>query len=202
MQDIAGCRVVVGNVVEQDKLVAALITDFPGMSVIDRRDNPSYGYRAVHLIVELLGKPIEIQVRSSLQHLWAEVSEKSSDVLDPTIKYGGGSEAWRTFLTKCSISVALYEEFEKKHSIAVASKQVADAAHEKFTDAVAKLSEHHVPDHELKQLRRELEESTREMGRRDQVHQDMRRELERLWNVNAELLSSAISALEKLKEQK
>src|SRR5713226_5316692 len=106
MQDIAGCRVVVGNVVEQDQLVASLKTDFPGTSVIDRRDNPSYGYRAVHIIVQMSGKAIEIQVRSSLQHLWAEVSEKSSDVLDPTIKHGGGPDWWRRSLTDLSEWVA------------------------------------------------------------------------------------------------
>src|SRR3990172_4493543 len=37
MQDIAGCRVVVTNVVQQDRFVASLKTDFPGASVIDRR---------------------------------------------------------------------------------------------------------------------------------------------------------------------
>src|SRR5437868_11476708 len=93
----------------------------------------------LHIIAEIFGKPIEIQVRTSLQHLWAEVSEKSSDVLDPTIKYGGGSKSWRNFLTKSSESVALYEEFEKQYSEAVASKEVADAAHEKFEKAVAEL---------------------------------------------------------------
>lgn len=202
MQDIAGCRLVVGNVVEQEQCVATLIADFPGASVIDRRDNPSYGYRAVHIIAEISGKPIEIQVRTPLQHLWAEVSEKSSDVLDPTIKYGGGSESWRNFLTKSSASVATYEEFEKKHSVAVASKQVADAAHETFKNAVAKLSEHHVPDQEVQELRGKLEESTRKMQHREQEDQEMRRELVRLLNVNTDLLTGAISRLDELKRQK
>ena len=203
MQDIAGCRVVIANVVQQEQFVASLRTDFPGASVIDRRDNPSYGYRAIHIIIaEISGKPIEIQVRSSLQHLWAEVSEKSSDVLDPTIKYGGGSESWRNFLTKSSTSVALYEEAEKKHSMAVATKDEADAFHEKFKNAVAELAEHHVPDHELLEMRGKLEDSTRKMVRREQMHLEMRRKLERLWNVNADLLSGEISRLDKLKGQK
>lgn len=202
MQDIAGCRVVVGNIVEQEQFVASLITDFPKASVIDRRNNPSYGYRAVHIIAEISGKPIEIQVRTSLQHLWAEVSEKSSDVLDPTIKYGGGSESWRNFLTKSSVSVALYEEFEKNHSIAVASKEVADASHEKFKNAVAELAEHHVPDHEVQELRGKLEESARKMERLEQEDQEMRRELVRLSNVNTDLLTGAISRLDELKKQK
>jgi ppGpp synthetase/RelA/SpoT-type nucleotidyltranferase len=34
--------------------------------VIDRRINPSHGYRAVHIIAKVSGMPIEIQVRTSL----------------------------------------------------------------------------------------------------------------------------------------
>ena len=201
MQDIAGCRIVVENVVQQEQVVASLLTDFPGASVIDRRGKPSYGYRAVHIIAEISGKPIEIQVRSSIQHLWAEVSEKSSDVLDPTIKYGGGNDSWRNFLTRSSVSVASYEEFEKEYSKAVAAKDVADAAHETFKKAIAVQPEHPVPGNEV-QLRRELEESTRKMERREQKDQEMRRELERLWNVNADLLKGAISRLDELEGQK
>jgi putative GTP pyrophosphokinase len=201
MQDIAGCRVVVVNVLEQERCVGSLKTDFPGASVIDRRDNPSHGYRAVHIIAEKLGKPIEIQVRSALQHLWAEVSEKSSDVLDPTIKYGGGTDSWRTFLTKSSESVAAYEVLEEVYSKAAASKEVADASHERFKKAVAELREHHIPEHELQEIQGKLGDSTREMVRRDQRHQEMRAEMERLWNVNADLLSGAISRLEVLKGQ-
>lgn len=87
IQDIAGCRVVVPNVMEQERVVASLGTAFAGASVMDRRDNPSYGYRAVHIIAKISGKPVEIQIRTSLQHKWAELSEKSSDVLDPRAAY-------------------------------------------------------------------------------------------------------------------
>jgi putative GTP pyrophosphokinase len=112
MQDIAGCRVVIATIVQQDRLVESLKTNFPRASVADRRENPSHGYRAVHVIAETHGKPIEIQVRSALQHLWAELSEKSADILDPTIKYGGGPELWREFLTVSATSVASYEKDE------------------------------------------------------------------------------------------
>jgi hypothetical protein len=202
MQDIGGCRIVVGDIVKQEQLVASLKTDFPEATLIDRRDHPSHGYRAVHVIAEISGKPIEIQVRSSLQHLWAEVSEKSSDVLDPTIKYGGGSDSWREFLTKSSQSVATYEEFEKKHVVEVAEKKVADAAHEKFKNASAELSEHHLPDHESQEIRRKLEDSTRKMLRLEQNHQEMCGESQRLWKLNADLLTGAITWLDKQKGQK
>src|SRR5712692_9888728 len=157
MQDIAGCRVVVRNIVEQEQFVASLIADFPGASVIDRRDNPSYGYRAVHIIAEISGKPIEIQVRTSLQHLWAEVSEKSSDVLDPTIKYGGGPDSWRSSLTKMSDWVAAYEKLETRLL----------AAYDKLeTTLVPELLEQHVPDHMAQEiLTREKEKIQGELAR-------------------------------------
>jgi putative GTP pyrophosphokinase len=113
MQDIGGCRIVVTTAWEQERSVSVLQqAAFPQATVVDRRENPSHGYRAVHVIAEISGKPIEIQIRSSLQHLWAELSEKASDVLDPMIKYGGGPEIWRLFLTATSNLAARYERME------------------------------------------------------------------------------------------
>ena len=189
MQDIAGCRVVVANIVQQDQFVESLRTVFPGASVIDRRDNPSYGYRAVHVIAEISGKPIEIQVRSSLQHLWAELSEKSSDVLDPTIKYGGGPDEWRTFLVASSETVAGYEKLEKKHFESVASSEAARAAHETLKKTVAELLEYHLPEHEAQKIRGVLEDSTRNMKHREQLREESQRELVRLWDVIADLIA-------------
>ncbi len=92
IQDIAGCRIVVVGIVEQDEVVDAIQTWFPSAVVVDRREAPSHGYRAMHVIVRVEDRPIEVQVRSALQHLWAEVSEKVSDTIDPGVKYGLGSE--------------------------------------------------------------------------------------------------------------
>ncbi|MGB7209597.1 MAG: hypothetical protein WBD27_13120 [Pyrinomonadaceae bacterium] len=110
IQDIAGCRLVVADVSEQDSVVASL-RDLFGMSVsiVDRRERPSHGYRAVHMIVQSEGKLIEVQVRTSLQHLWAELSEKLSDVSDPSVKYGGGSDDVKDILANTSGWVAEVE---------------------------------------------------------------------------------------------
>jgi len=112
VQDIAGCRVVVTDVLEQNRVVASLKANFPEASVMDRRAHPSYGYRAVHVIVQSSGKAAEIQVRTSLQHRWAELSEKFADMFDPAIKYGGGAEQYRNVLAGASGLVALFEETE------------------------------------------------------------------------------------------
>ncbi|HEV2378217.1 MAG TPA: hypothetical protein VG206_00305 [Terriglobia bacterium] len=90
VQDIAGCRLVVPDVLTQDRIVGRLRSTFAKVAVADRRKQPSHGYRAVHLITTVRNRAIEIQVRTELQHLWAQLSERLSDTLDPTIKYGGG----------------------------------------------------------------------------------------------------------------
>ena len=213
MQDIAGCRVVVADVVQQEQFVASLITDFPGASVIDRRDNPSYGYRAVHIIAEISGKPIEIQVRSSLQHLWAEFSEKSSDVLDPTIKYGGGTDSWRSSLTKLSKWVTDYENFETALLAADEKLETAlvTAYQQLETTLVAALLEQHAPDHMAQEiLTREKEEMQGELAReKEKTQGKLAREKEKTqgelaheWNKIADGLNKMISHLDDLKGQK
>jgi ppGpp synthetase/RelA/SpoT-type nucleotidyltranferase len=113
MQDIAGCRVIVANVAEQDRFVQSILTELATSYVTDRREKPSFGYRAVHVIAEVSGRPVEIQVRTWLQHLWAQISEKLSDVLDSAIKHGGGPELVRGFLAKISEKIAVHENHEK-----------------------------------------------------------------------------------------
>ena len=112
VQDIAGCRVVVADVEEQEGVVISLSSIFSGASVVDRRSDPSYGYRAVHVITRISGKLVEVQVRSELQHLWAEFSEKLSDVIDPAIKYGGGPDEVQQALTAISTWMAKLEALE------------------------------------------------------------------------------------------
>lgn len=116
VQGIAGCRIVVGDTHEQNRVTYLLQRIFPSASLVDRRIHPSYGYRAVHMIIKILGKLIEVQIRTELQHLWAELSEKFSDKIDPTIKYGGGDKEIQKLLSSFSGLVKHYEEVEKKIS--------------------------------------------------------------------------------------
>jgi ppGpp synthetase/RelA/SpoT-type nucleotidyltranferase len=112
LQDIAGCRLIVQGIVEQDNVAQALARLFERTTIIDRRRQPSHGYRAVHVVVNHGGKMIEVQVRTTLQHLWAELSEKFSDVVDPAIKYGGGYKEIVVRLTKFSSLVEIHESIE------------------------------------------------------------------------------------------
>jgi len=112
IQDIAGCRVVVRGLAEQNLAVADLITLFENATIVDRRERPSHGYRAIHVVVRKNGKLVEVQVRTTLQHEWAELSEKASDLIDPEIKYGRGQPELAEMLLKISSFFAQQEQGE------------------------------------------------------------------------------------------
>lgn len=108
MQDIAGCRIVVDNYLRQDSLLQQVGALFPNAQVSDRRKQPSHGYRAVHIIVSHEGRAVEVQIRTQLQHLWAELSEKLSDKFGIEVKYGAGPQKVRALLDQ----LLNYEIFE------------------------------------------------------------------------------------------
>ena len=130
IQDIAGCRLIVADIAEQDRVVQSLVSLFEQTTTVDRRQQPSHGYRAVHVIVRREGKLIEIQVRTALQHLWAELSEKFSDVADPAIKYGGGDEGIQKALKAAYLDIARVESLETE----LADVQMRLSSQNKLTD--------------------------------------------------------------------
>lgn len=114
MQDIAGCRGVVDDVPQQDEIVHGIRSLFDRSQVDDLRLRPSHGYRAVHIVVETGGWPIEIQVRTRAQDLWAQLSEVLADKLARSLKYGGGPEEFRELLRSTSIAVERIEGLPPK----------------------------------------------------------------------------------------
>ncbi len=115
MQDITGCRVVVADVTEQDHVVQRLSGAFATRpKVVDRRREPSNGYRAIHVIPTIGDKTVEIQVRTKLQDLWAQQSEVMSDRTDPRIKYGAGDPDAQSLLLHNSKWIADIEKAEQE----------------------------------------------------------------------------------------
>lgn len=112
IQDIAGFRLLVPDISEQNRIIEQLGSTFRKAIIVDRRVRSSHGYRAVHVVVSIHDKPIEIQVRTRAQHLWAEISEKLSDSVDPAVKYGGGPQETRDKLTVYSDVVQSIENAE------------------------------------------------------------------------------------------
>ncbi len=90
MQDLVGIRVVGDfGLSGQDELVGRLVLRFPEARVDDRRAQPSHGYRAMHVVPKIDGFSVETQVRTSLQHAWANATEQLADQWGRAIRYGG-----------------------------------------------------------------------------------------------------------------
>lgn len=159
MQDIAGCRVVVHDIKNQDTLTTQILNLLPHITVIDRRELPSHGYRAVHIIAEADRSPIEIQIRTRLQHLWAELSERFSDFVDPTIKYGGGPSVYREKLAICSNHVAYCEEMEPVRTDALLRSDELEADHKHIMEQLAKLDDKAVPSNDRSSMKNGLIDS-------------------------------------------
>lgn len=88
VQDVAGARIVVdGTRNGQDVAVRSIESRFGG-KILDRRDKPSHGYRAVHVVVTVNGFRVEIQVRTPLQNLWAQIMERVGDRYGRGVRYG------------------------------------------------------------------------------------------------------------------
>ena len=96
--DIAGCRVVVSTLTEQELLRRQIRAAWVDCRIRDYRESPQFGYRAVHAIVRARGRLVEIQIRTTAQNAWANFSEAIAYGIDMSIKYGGGPEDVRTFL--------------------------------------------------------------------------------------------------------
>ena len=92
MQDIAGCRLTVPTLADLRNAVSWLSENL----TIERekdytRTGQKGGYRAVHLIVlTSSGRHAEIQIRTEVQHAWANLSEQLAYSIDRLIKAGGG----------------------------------------------------------------------------------------------------------------
>lgn len=96
VQDLAGARITVRNLAAQDD-AAKKISEFYASQgcpwrQVDRRTDPRFGYRAVHLVVTIEELPVEIQIRTELQNSWAQIVERLADRWGRGIRYGEDPE--------------------------------------------------------------------------------------------------------------
>ena len=92
MQDIAGVRIVVPSLVETDAVLAWAYGELNlGWEKDYREKGVKRGYRALHLIVRTsFDQVVELQVRTGIQHEWANLSEALSHRYGIAVKSGGG----------------------------------------------------------------------------------------------------------------
>jgi len=89
VQDVAGVRFEAEMSTEQQDGVVSAIAGLYGAQpddVKDYREESHSGYRAVHIWLRLPAR-VEVQVRTHLQGLWANVYESAADVLGRGIRY-------------------------------------------------------------------------------------------------------------------
>jgi putative GTP pyrophosphokinase len=136
MQDIAGCRVLVADRESQDDAIRRISSAVGAdVAIFDRRAVPSHGYRAVHIVVRRACGPIEVQVRTELQHIWAEVCEGAADTFGHEIKYGVGNPTLVSALLDFSATFDLIERDE----LAVSEMRRAGRSEQALIDAEAVL---------------------------------------------------------------
>lgn len=89
VRDVAGVRIVGDMTLTDQRVVAQLLVSLFGGRIVDRIAEPASGYRALHAVITFAGLPVEVQVRTRTQHVWAEVFERLADRWGRQIRYGG-----------------------------------------------------------------------------------------------------------------
>ncbi len=109
LQDIGGLRIITNSNSESDEVLELINTLSNGRDLrIDRivdyrtagRDDS--GYRAIHVIVEMGGRFIEIQIRNTIQHFWAEVIERTSIYYGYSLKEQEGDKSVLEYFKRLS----------------------------------------------------------------------------------------------------
>ena len=122
MQDIGGCRVVVGSPDDAFNLAADLAASRIRHELVRYKNyithpRPS-GYRGIHLVysynsersIRWDGLNVEVQVRSELQHQWATAVETVGAFIRDDLKSGIGDESWLRFFRLMSAAIAQREQ--------------------------------------------------------------------------------------------
>ncbi len=99
LQDIGGCRIIVNSNKDVDQALAIIKAKIAreGQRIVRITDyrqkgRDDSGYRALHIIVDKSGYKLELQIRSNIQHYWAENIERTSVVYGHYLKEGEGDQ--------------------------------------------------------------------------------------------------------------
>ena len=145
MHDLAGMRVVADvDLRGQDELVRSLAelfsTEGRAPQIIDRRESPSSGFPAVQCCVPD-HITVEIQVRTKMQHEWADLFEKLADRIGRGIRYGLPPDHWRAPSELEVMPQIRRRAYEAEYSLRVAALDLA-AALADFIDEYEKARRH------------------------------------------------------------
>ncbi len=121
MEDIGGCRVVLDDYKQVCQLYDKLMKS-ETENILWRKRNyilhpKSSGYRSIHLVYKYncskekyKGLPVELQIRSSIQHSWATAVELVGTFTGEALKASKGNETWLEFFKLVSFEFAKLED--------------------------------------------------------------------------------------------
>jgi ppGpp synthetase/RelA/SpoT-type nucleotidyltranferase len=118
MQDVGGCRAVLGSVDEVRRVERRLTRNRPPLRYSDYITTPrASGYRGVHVVVGYADRDgaeraIEVQLRTRTMHEWAITVERLSGRLDVDLKSGRGPDEVLALLGAISNAMAIEEAGE------------------------------------------------------------------------------------------
>jgi len=119
LQDIGGCRIIFESNDDIDDFITLMSSKlikgryFSIERIVDYREKgrDDSGYRAVHIIAEKDKTKLEIQIRSRIQHYWAESIERTSVVYGYYLKELEGNEV---VLDYFKVTSNIFHEIESK----------------------------------------------------------------------------------------
>ena len=139
MQDIGGCRAVLNNIREvralRDNVLASRAKHILAHSKDYIAEPKESGYRGIHLIYRYhsdtytkhCGLMVEIQIRSTIQHVWATGVETVGTFIRSPLKSSIGPKDWLEFFARLSTTLHLkesnpriYKRLEEFHASAIA----------------------------------------------------------------------------------
>lgn len=131
LQDIGGCRIIVGDNRSVERLldfISEKLVNQTEINLVRRTDyremgRDDSGYRAVHLILENAGRSLELQIRSSVQHYWAESIERTSVIYGRHLKEQDGDPIVINYFKQLS---DIFFEIEAGREPSTASKLALD----------------------------------------------------------------------------
>lgn len=137
MQDIGGCRAVVGDISTVYRIRDLYKTSQSKNRILQIDDYiskpQSTGYRSLHVIVryqnkskpEYNGLTFEVQLRTELQHAWATAVETVGAILGQHLKGGAGEKKWLAFFRNASYAFACLDQPGLLHRRTIGVRQVA-----------------------------------------------------------------------------
>ena len=145
MQDLAGCRIIVSNIMVLKKYIDLVKNALKnsGQKIVREYDyinNPreNSGYRSYHIVVEYVnnnnieynGMFVEIQIRTKLENLWATTVEIIDFMMSKTLKAGTGDKIYMEFFKLVSGLFSIEEGTKIVKGISSEKKEIVNRIYE------------------------------------------------------------------------